>query len=142
MSTARIMVVEDEFIEAKCLKKSLENLGYSVSAIVSSGEKAIEKAEQDKPDLVLMDIELKGSMDGIEAADRILSHFYIPIIYLTAFLDKRLLERAKKTEPYGYLLKPIKERDLHSNIAIALYKHEIEEEREELSDNIVESFTI
>ena len=120
----------------------MEKLGYVVSAVVDSGEKAIKKAEQDKPDLVLMDIELKGNMDGIETADRIQSHLYIPIIYLTAYLDKRLLERAKKTEPYGYLLKPIKESDLHSNIAIALYKHEMEEEREELSDNIVDSFTI
>ena len=141
MSTSRIMVVEDEFIEAKCLKRSLENLGYCVSAIADTGEKAIEKAEQDKPDLTLMDIELKGRMDGIEAAGIILSRFDIPVIYLTAFMDKKILERAKVTEPFGYMIKPFENKELNSTIEIAIYKHRVEKERKKLTQELQKALT-
>ncbi len=118
-----ILIVEDERIVAEDIQKSLENLGYSVSAIVPSGEKAIQKAEEDNPDLVLMDIVLKGDMDGIEAAEQIYSHFNIPVVYLTAHADEKKLQRAKATESYGYLLKPFEDEELHTTIEMALHRH-------------------
>ncbi|MBU7026550.1 MAG: response regulator, partial [Theionarchaea archaeon] len=121
----RIMIVEDERIVAEDIRRSLENLGYTVSAMVSSGEEAIEKAE-DNPDLVLMDIVLRGDMDGIETAQQLKSQFNIPVVYLTAYADDKKLQRAIVTEPYGYLLKPFEDRELHTAIEMALYKHEME----------------
>ncbi|MBU7029720.1 MAG: PAS domain S-box protein [Theionarchaea archaeon] len=123
---ASILVVEDERIVAEDIQKSLQNLGYTILAVVSSGEKAIQKARGENPDLVLMDIVLKGEMDGIEAAERIYSQFNIPVVYLTAYADEKKLQRAKVTEPYGYLLKPFEERGLHTTIEMALYKHRME----------------
>jgi len=127
----RIMVVEDESIIAEDIRESLENLGYVVPFVVSSGEKAIEEAEKNSPDLVLMDIKLKRAMDGIEAAGLMRSRFNIPVVYLTAFSGEKLLERAKITEPFGYIIKPFNERELHTNIEIALYKHEMEKKLKE-----------
>ncbi len=132
MKNARIMVVEDEWVTADDLKRILEKLGYTVSSIVGYGENAIKKAESDMPDLILMDIVLKGKMDGIEAADHIHTRFNIPIIYLTAFDNRSALERAKVTEPFGYMIKPFQERELHSTIEMALYKHRVEIEKERL----------
>lgn len=126
MPGKKILVVEDEYIIAEDIRKSLINLGYSVPFIVSSGEEAIEKAKEYDPDLVLMDIMLDGEMDGIKAAEMIRSSSNIPIIFLTAFSDEKILERAKITEPYGYIIKPFKERELRINIEIALYKCEME----------------
>lgn len=120
------MVVEDELIVADDIKTSLQKLGYDVVATVSSGEQSIAKAEQLKPDLVLMDIILKKEMDGIEAADIIVKRFNIPVIFLTAHSDDATLKKAKVSEPYGYILKPFDERDLLTNIEIALYKHKME----------------
>ena len=122
----RILIVEDESIVAEDIQRSLENMGYSILSIVSSGEEAIEKVKKNKPDLVLMDIMLDGEMDGIKAADMIRSFSNIPIIFLTAYSDENILERAKITEPFGYIIKPFKERELHINIEIALYKSEME----------------
>lgn len=122
----RILVVEDEAIEAMALQGRLENLGYAVSAVVDSGEEAIERAAELSPDLVLMDIRLRGAMDGIEAAGQIRVRFDIPVVYLTAYADRATLDRAKLTGPYSYLLKPVEERALHSAVEIALYKHGIE----------------
>src|SRR3990172_7549496 len=138
MKKATIMVVEDHAITAEDIEKRIKRMGYDVSSVVSSGEEAIKKAEEDKPDLVLMDIKLqKDKMDGIEAASQIRSRFNIPVIYLTAYSDERTLERAKITEPYGYITKPFNDREIHSNIEIALYKHNAEQElnkqREELN---------
>ena len=126
METSSILIVEDEFVIAKDIQISLENMGYIVCAIVSSGEEAITKAKKEKPDLVLMDIILKGEIDGIEAARQIRSLFKIPIVYLTAYADENTLEKAKITEPYGYILKPFKNRDLNIAIEIALYKNKME----------------
>jgi len=138
-SKIKIMIVEDEIIAAESEKRSLEELGYSVTSTVASGEKAIKKAEEDKPDLVLMDIELKGKMDGIEAAGIISSRFHIPSIFVTAYADDKILERAKITEPFGYIIKPFEKRELHSNIEMALYKNKAEEERKKLIKELQDS---
>lgn len=131
MAKAQILVVEDESIIAEDIRISLEALGYAVPSVASSGEMAIKKVKENKPDLVLMDIVLYGDMDGIETANHIRSNFNIPVIYLTAYSDEKILERAKITEPYGYIIKPFKERELQINIEIALYKHKIENELKE-----------
>ncbi|MBU4259376.1 MAG: response regulator, partial [Desulfobacteraceae bacterium] len=123
MSDTRILVVEDEGIIAKDIKNILSFLGYSVIGIASSGEEAIEKAMEMHPDLVLMDIVLEGDMDGVKAAEHIRDRFDIPVVYLTAYSDDTTLQRAKITEPYGYILKPFQERELYTTIEMALYKH-------------------
>lgn len=132
MEKTRILIVEDEFIIANEIKGMLEDLGYDVLNIAAQGKDAIQKAKENKPDLVLMDIMLKGEVDGIQAAEEIRSCFSVPIIYLTAYANKEILERAKVTTPFGYLLKPFKDRDLHIAIEMALYKHKVEREREKL----------
>ena len=126
METARIMVVEDEGIIAQDIKNCLENLGYEVPEVVFTGQDAIQKADELRPDLVLMDIVLKGDIDGIETAAEIRSRYNIPIVYLTAYEDDKTLRRAKLTEPLGYILKPFEERYLRSSIEMALYKHKME----------------
>ncbi len=122
-TAAEILIVEDEGIVAMELKNRLSNMGYAVVGIVATGEAAIERAAALRPALILMDIKLKGKVDGIIAADRIRTQFDIPIIYLTAYADEQTLERAKVTEPYGYVLKPFEERELQIGIEMALYKH-------------------
>lgn len=124
--TKKILVVEDEAFLSLNLKNMLEALGYSVTALCVSGEDAIQLAAEAKPDLVLMDIVLKGEMDGVQAAKYIQGEFDIPVVYLTALSDEETLQRARVTLPFGYLLKPCKERELHSTIEMALYKHEME----------------
>jgi len=128
MSRIKIFVVEDEAIVARDLKNSLENLGYEVDDVVASGEEAVVRALALSPDLVLMDIMLKGYMDGIEAAARIRKEIDLPVIYLTAYADDDTLKRAKITTPLGYILKPFDERELHTAIEIGLYKHKMEME--------------
>jgi two-component system cell cycle sensor histidine kinase/response regulator CckA len=119
----KILIVEDESLVAKDIEIRLKALGYAVSAIASSGEGAIQKAAETHPDLVLMDIVLKGDMDGVKTAKEIISRYDIPVLYLTAYADEKTLERAKITEPFGYILKPFEEKEVHSAIEIALYKH-------------------
>ena len=131
MSKAQILIVEDDGIVAKDIKNSLKKLGFSVSAVVSYGEEAVEKAKADKPDLVLMDIMLKGDMNGIGAAGEIRDQFNVPVVYLTAYADEDLLERAKITEPYGYIIKPFEDRELNTAIEMALYKHKMEKRLKE-----------
>ncbi|WP_455392106.1 response regulator, partial [[Eubacterium] cellulosolvens] len=131
MSETKILVVEDEYIVAKDIQNTLESLGYSVPAIASSGKDAIKKVNKLQPDLVLMDIVLKGSIDGVETADEIRAKFDIPVVYLTAYADENTLRRAKLTEPYGYLIKPFQERELHSTIEMALYKQLMEKKLKE-----------
>lgn len=125
---ARVLIAEDERIIALDIKNSLRNLGYGVLGIVSSGEKAIEKVAESRPDLVLMDIMLAGTMDGIEAADQIRQQYQIPIVYLTSHTDPATLARAKATAPFGYLVKPFEDRDLHTTIEMALARAKAEEE--------------
>ena len=129
MGNAKILIVEDEAIIAEEIKTGLEDMGYSVTSIVKTGEAAIEKAQQDRPDLILMDIRLEGKIDGIEAAERIRSRFGIPVIFLTAYADEEKLDRAKLTLPFGYLLKPIQDRDLKVTIEMALYTAKVDAER-------------
>jgi signal transduction histidine kinase len=127
-SSARILVVEDEAIVALDIQNRLRRLGYQVIGHATAGEEAIELADIYRPNLVLMDIHLRDAMDGIEAAEEIRDRFDIPVIYLTAYTDSGTLNRAKITEPYGYLTKPFNERELHSNIEMSLYKHAAEQQ--------------
>jgi PAS domain S-box-containing protein len=121
MATGKIVVVEDERIVARDLEATLTRLGYSVCAVVSSGEEAIQQAEQCRPDLVLMDIVLKGRVDGVEATRIIRERFDIPVIYLTAYADDATFQRAKATLPASYLFKPFKERELRIAVELAIY---------------------
>ena len=120
MAKAKILVVDDESIIANDIQDMLKDEGYDVPAIASSGEEAIKKAEEIKPDLVLMNIGLKGDMDGIDAAAHIHNRFNIPIVYVTAYMDEKRLERAKVTEPFGYIIKPFEDKELSSAIEKAL----------------------
>lgn len=128
MSKNNILVVEDEAIVSKDIQQSLKKLGYNIVGASATGEKAIELANEYKPDLVLMDIMLKGDMSGIDTAEKIKETLNIPVIYLTAYADENTLSKAKVTEPYGYIIKPFKEIDLHTSIEMALYKHSKERE--------------
>lgn len=128
MEKPAIFIVEDEAIVANDIKETLKVLGYDVKGIAKSGEIALEKVKELRPNLVLMDIHLATAMDGVETAGKIHILYDIPVIYLTAYADKALLDRAKVTEPYGYVIKPYDERELHSVIEMALYKHRIEHE--------------
>ncbi|MGO9566922.1 MAG: PAS domain S-box protein [Desulfomonilaceae bacterium] len=125
MSKARILIVEDEGIIAQDIRSSLLEFGYNVCSTVATGEEAVRKAETERPDLALVDVVLQGDMDGIEAAHVIHSRFRVPIVYLTAYADEKMLERAKTTEPFGYLIKPFRDRELHSTIEMALFRHEM-----------------
>ncbi|MGB9936948.1 MAG: methanogen output domain 1-containing protein [Methanobacterium sp.] len=131
MSSFKILVVEDESIVAMDIKHRLESMNYNVPAIVSSGEDAVKKAAETSPDLILMDIVLRGDMDGIQAAQIIRDSYDIPIVYLTAYSDEKTLKRAKITGPFGYIIKPFEDRELHSAIEVALYKHEMESKLKE-----------
>ncbi|MBI5187298.1 MAG: response regulator [Nitrospinae bacterium] len=126
MNKERIMVVEDEKLIARDIKDCLEKLGYSVTSIVATGEAAVRRAEEDSPDLALMDIRLEGEMDGVEAAELIMSRFKIPVVYMTAHADENILQRAKATGPFGYVLKPFEERELYIAIQMAIYRHRAE----------------
>jgi two-component system, response regulator PdtaR len=137
---SKILVVEDERITAEDIKSGLESAGYQVPALVSSGKDAIQKAGELKPDLVLMDIKLKGKMDGITAAGQIKQLYDIPVIYLTAYSDEYTVQRAKITEPSGYIIKestglvkkPFEESELHTAIEITLYRHKMEKDHDAL----------
>lgn len=126
MNNERILIVEDEKIIAIDLQRRLERFGYAVVGMAGDGESAVSMALELLPDIILMDIMLGGKMDGIDAAMAIRAAKDIPCIFLTAFTDERTLERAKAAEPFGYILKPFKERELYTTIDIALYKHRME----------------
>lgn len=134
MAKIRILIVEDNRIIALGTQSILDSLGYAVTSIASSAGQAIKKAEEDNPDLILMDIVLEGEKDGIEAACQIQSRFNIPVVFLTAYSDKKMLERAKAAEPFAYIIKPCEGPQLQSAIEIALYKSRMDKklkEREE-----------
>ncbi len=126
MKKTKILIVEDEAIIAMEIENQLQSLGYQVTSIVDTGEKAVKKAEEDKPNLILMDIRIKGELDGIDTAEEIRNKFGIPVIFSTAYLDEERIERAKITKPFGYVLKPIQERDLKVTIEMALYVSRID----------------
>ena len=126
MTTGKIMIVEDEKVVAMDIRQTLRRLGHQVSACVASASEALEQVAQVKPDLILMDVVLKGGRDGIETARLIKQLCDVPIIYLTAHADQETLERAKRTEPFGYLIKPFDQNELQTAIEIALFKHRSE----------------
>src|SRR5579864_5628796 len=121
---ARILIVEDERITAEDLHDILTELGYTVTGSVSSGADAIAKAAETRPDLALMDIRIKGEMDGTETARVLRERFNIPVVYLTAHADTATLSRAKLAMPLGYITKPFQEAELHASIEMALHKHQ------------------
>jgi PAS domain S-box-containing protein len=123
MGQRRILIVEDERIVAMDIRMRLEGIGYFVTAIASSGKEAIKRAEELRPDLALMDIVLKGKMDGIEAAGEISTRFDIPVVFLSAYADEETLLRAKVSGPFGYIVKPFDDRQLQVNIEMAINKH-------------------
>jgi PAS domain S-box-containing protein len=139
-----VFIVEDESIVANDIQDALQHLGYEVTGMARSGETALEKIGEAKPDIILMDIRLAGKMDGIETAAKIRTTRAVPVVYLTANSDTPVLERAKATEPYGYILKPFDERDLKSTIEIALHKFRVDEQvrdREQLIRSLVNTNT-
>lgn len=142
MLQTKILIVEDEPFVADYLRLTLIELGYEVTAMATTGEAAIHAAQASKPDLVLMDVELEGGMDGIAAAEHIHNHCDIPVIFLTAHSDEGFLQRAKITNPLAYLLKPLKESELRVTIELALQRHEMESKllaREKLLQGILDS---
>ena len=125
MSQRKILIVEDEAVTSVMLEKTLRELGYEVVGSAFDGREAIEIAKNKHPDLILMDIRLQGDMDGIETAKRIYQQYNIPSIYLTAHSDEDTIKRAVESGPFGYLIKPFKERELYSNIEMVAHKHKL-----------------
>jgi len=123
MSNKKILIVEDESIIAEDLADSLIALGYRVTGIAYSGEDALQLAAEERPDLVLMDVNLQGEIDGITTGDQMRSRFQIPVIYLTAYADENTLRRVNSTKPFGYIVKPFEEKTLHTTIQLALHRH-------------------
>ena len=130
MATAGIMIVEDEIVVSKSIQVTISKWGYEVVSVVTSGEKAVLSCLEYRPDLILMDISLKGEMDGIEAAAHIRSEVDIPVIFLTAYADDDKLERAKVIEPFGYLIKPFSDKELKVAMEMALYKAAVDKDRQ------------
>ena len=128
MATPKILIAEDEVIIAEDIASCLEELGYYICAI-DSGDHLLDIIRETEPDLLLLDIHLKGEIDGVELAAQIKKEFDIPFIFLTAYADKATIDRAKTTEPYGFIVKPFDDKDLRSAIEIALYKHGRDKER-------------
>ena len=131
MEQIKILVVEDESIVAKDIQNTLKKLGYDVPATASSAVMAYEKLEELKPDLVFLDIKLKGDEDGIHIAEHIKIKYNIPVVFLTSFVDQVTLDRAKVTEPYGYIVKPFNETDLKTTVEMALFKYGRDKEMRE-----------
>jgi len=131
MAKIRILIVEDEILVAKDIQNMLEISGYEVVGFASTGENALDMVKKKSPDLVFMDIALKGPLDGIQVSEIIRKDFYLPVIYLTALSDETTLQRAKITEPFGYILKPFNQKELRAAIEMALYKHQMEKKTKE-----------
>ena len=140
--SAKILIVDDEVVVAEAIRRQLRSLGYLVVGVVASGTEAVQLAGEHRPDLILMDIKLKGPMDGIEAAGTIRSRYAIPVIYLTAFSDEETLERARTTLPLAYLIKPFVSSDLRAAVELALFRHRVSgmaEQRGRWLDTVVQS---
>jgi len=132
----KILIVEDEAITAMDIKHNLINFGFEVVGTAASGDEAIKKAQELKPDLILMDITLKGDMDGIEATKNIKTHLDIPVIYMSAFTDKNTYERLKLTNPYGFVSKPVSSELLVVSIEAAVYKHDLDKKLAESEEHL------
>ncbi|MCU0848194.1 MAG: response regulator [Spirochaetes bacterium] len=126
MTKQKIMLVEDEAITALDIKHMLEKNGYEVSAVISTGREAVEKVDEIKPDLILMDIMLMDELDGIQANESIIKKINVPIVYLTASTDPSTINRADKSKHYGYIIKPVSRKDLFSIISTAIQRHNLE----------------
>jgi len=131
LAKARIVIVEDEIIIGRDLKIRLEDMGYSVTALVTSGEEVLDKVAPEETDLVLMDIRLGGPLDGIEVAGQLRSRLGVPVVFMTAYTDEKILDRAKMTEPFGYLVKPFPDKELQAAVEVALHRSRIEAELRE-----------
>ena len=139
MEKPRIIIVEDEGIVALQIKTSLEQRGYAVAGIFASGEEALASIEATKPDLTLMDMKLQGDLDGIKTADLIRTRYGLPVIFLTAHSEDVTIQRAKKAEPYGYILKPFNAQELFIAVEVALHKHAMDREKEKLTQELKEA---
>lgn len=139
VTRGRVLLVEDDSAVAAEIETRLRNLNYSVAATAVSGTDAIEKTESNLPDIVLMDLQIKGELDGIEAAEQIRASFQVPVVYLASQTDEYTIERAKITDPLGYLFTPFEDRELEITIEMALYKHQMQQEREELIRELQEA---
>ncbi len=140
----RILIVEDENIVALDIKMHLRKYGFEVAGIFSSGEEVLSHIEATKPDLILMDIKLQGTLDGLETSRIIKERYGLPVVFLTAFADEATLHRAKVIEPFGYIIKPFEEKELRTAIVIGLYRHSMEKKlryREELFSKTLRSIT-
>ena len=141
MEKVRILVVEDETVVAMDIANTLRKLGHEVTDTVPSGEQALARVKENRPDLIFMDIGLKGEMDGIETATQIRSLYSIPVIFLTAFVDEKTLDRAKGTVPAGYITKPFEENDLRIAVEVGLYRANLENQREVLIKDLQEAMS-
>lgn len=135
----KIMIVEDEMIVAKDLQRILKKLNYETTDPFASGKKALEQMEFLRPDFLLLDINLKGEMDGIQLAEHIMQDYGIPFVFITAFSDKQTLNRAKMVEPYGYIIKPFSEDDIRTTVELALYKHSRDIEQRSKSNTFADA---
>jgi len=136
MDIVKVLIVEDERIIAESIKISIEKLNYSVCGIEAWGEKVTSAIEELQPDLILMDIRLRGEMSGVQAAAIIKDKFDLPVVFLTSYSDDKTIQNAKYTYPYGYLVKPFEERELYATIEIALFKHRTSQELEKYRDHL------
>ena len=127
VSGTRVMIVEDEAVVALHLRQELNKLGYTVAGTATAGEQALKMIEEVFPDVILMDIHIQGEMDGIETASRIPRYLHVPVIFLTAYSEDVTLKRAGDTHPYGYLIKPFLDRELHATIKMALVRSRADE---------------
>ena len=123
----RVMIVEDEAVVALHIRQELTKLGYTVAGTATAGEQALKMIEEVFPDIILMDIHIQGAIDGIETASRIPRYLHVPIIFLTAYSEDVTLKRAGETHPYGYLIKPFLDRELHATIKMALMRSRADE---------------
>ncbi|MBV8900483.1 MAG: PAS domain S-box protein [Verrucomicrobia bacterium] len=134
MATAKILIVEDEILVARELEARLRSLGYAIAGVALSGEEALRAASELQPDIVLVDIVLKGPMDGIAVADEMRTRLDLPVVYVTAYADESTVRRAKVTQPYGYIVKPFSDSEVYAAVEIALYKHQIERKLREAQE--------
>lgn len=130
MSEIRVLIVEDEVLIAEDIADSLNAIDYKVAGIAYSSEKALEILRKAHPDIVLLDIHIKGSMNGIEVAHIINRDYRLPFVFLTSFADKQTVEEAKKTMPYGYVVKPFSEKELFSSLEVAIYRFSVESRKQ------------
>lgn len=142
MSEIRVLIVEDEVLIAEDIADSLNAIDYQVAGVAYSSEKALEFLKKAHPDIVLLDIQIKGSMNGIELAHLINQDYRLPFIFLTSFADKNTVESAKKTMPYGYVVKPFSEKELFTSLEVAMYRFSVESRRQVPSHSRINEMTI